>query len=172
MPYDICWYLFYRMRTVFCTMYTREQASNLRHEFWTAFGRYMGPVPSSEGMRINWINYHTRVRDVFFRMNAGAKEASIAITLEHRDAGIRDLYFEQFLELKDLLHATLEEEWVWEKNITLADGREISRITKTLSGVSIFNKDQWPDLISFFKPRIIALDSFWENARYNFEGLL
>lgn len=131
----------------------------------------MGPVPSSEGMRINWINYHTRVPDVFFRMDAGAKEGSIAITLEHRDAGIRDLYFEQFLELRDLLHATLGEEWVWERNIILADGREISRIVKTLSGVSIFNKDQWPDLISFFKPRIIALDSFWENARWSFEEL-
>lgn len=152
-------------------MYTREQASHLRHEFWTTFGKYMSPVPSAEGLRINWINYHTRVRDVYFRMDAGTKEAVIAITLEHRDAGIRELYFEQFLELRDLLHNTLEEEWSWEKQVVLPDGREISRIGKTLAGVSIFNKDQWPDLISFFKPRIIALDSFWENARWSFEEL-
>lgn len=152
-------------------MYTREQASHLRHEFWATFGRYMSPVPSAEGLGINWINYHTRVRDVYFRMDAGAKEAAIAITLEHRDVGIRDLYFEQFLEFKDLLHTTLEEAWTWEKNITLADSREVSRISKTLPGVSIFNKDQWPELISFFKPRIIALDSFWENARWSFEEL-
>ncbi|MFN8335775.1 MAG: DUF4268 domain-containing protein [Cyclobacteriaceae bacterium] len=152
-------------------MYTREQASHLRHEFWTTFGKYMSPVPSAEGLRINWINYHTRVRDVYFRMDAGTKEAVIAITLEHRDAGIRELYFEQFLELKDLLHNTLEEEWNWEKQVILPDGREISRIGKTLSGASIFNKDQWPNLISFFKPRIIALDSFWENARWSFEEL-
>ena len=152
-------------------MYTREQASHLRHEFWTTFGKYMSPVSSAEGLRINWINYHTRVRDVYFRMDAGTKEAVIAITLEHRDAGIRELYFEQFLELRDLLHNTLEEEWSWEKQVVLPDGREISRIGKVLSGVSVFNKDQWPDLIPFFKPRIIALDSFWENARWSFEEL-
>lgn len=152
-------------------MYSREQASQLRHEFWTAFGRYMSPVPSSEGLYINWVNYHTRVRDVFFRMDAGTKEAVIAITLEHRDTGIRDLYFEQFLELKMLLHATLEEEWIWEQNTTLADGRTVSRIYQSLPDVSVFNKAQWPDLISFFKPRIITLDSFWENARYSFESL-
>ena len=87
------------------------------------------------------------------------KEAVIAITLEHRDAGIRELYFEQFLELKDLLHNTLEEEWNWEKQVILPDGREISRIGKTLSGASIFNKRSMPNPISFFKPRIIALDS-------------
>jgi Domain of unknown function (DUF4268) len=152
-------------------MYTREQASHLRHEFWTTLGKYMSPVPSVEGLRINWINYHTRVRDVYFRMDAGTKDATIAITLEHDDTGIRELYFEQFLQLQDLLHHTLEEEWIWEKNSLLPDGREISRIRKTVSGVSVFNKDQWPDLISFFKPRIIALDSFWENGRWAFEEL-
>jgi len=152
-------------------MYSRGESSAIRQEFWTAFGRYMSPVPSSEGLRVNWINYHTRVKDVYFRMEAGAKQASIAITLEHRDAGIRELFFEQFLELKELLHGTLEEEWSWEQDVQLPDGRTISQIIRVLPDVSIFNKDQWPDLISFFKPRIIALDSFWENARYSFEDL-
>ncbi len=152
-------------------MYTREESSNIKQEFWTAFGKYMNPVPSAEGLKINWINYHTRVRDLHFRMEAGTKSASIAITMEHRDAGIQELYFEQFLELKNLLHSTLEEEWSWQLHVSSEEGRIISRISKELPNVSIFNKDQWPELISFFKPRIIALDSFWENARYSFEDL-
>lgn len=152
-------------------MYSRGESSAIRQEFWTAFGKYMSPIPSAEGLRVNWINYHTRIKDVYFRMEAGPKQASIAITLEHRDAGIRELFFEQFLELKELLHSTLEEEWNWQPNVELADGRTISQIILILPDVSIFNKDQWPDLISFFKPRIIALDGFWENARYSFEDL-
>jgi Domain of unknown function (DUF4268) len=151
-------------------MYTREEASTIRQEFWTVFGKYMGPVPSAEGLKINWINYHTRIRDVHFRMDAGVKSAVISISLEHRDPGIQELFFEQFLELKELLHSTLEEEWLWQLHVTL-DGRVVSRIYKEISGVSVFNKEHWPDLITFFKPRIIALDSFWENARYSFEGL-
>lgn len=103
-------------------------------------------------------------------MDAGQKSASIAITLEHRDAGIRELFFEQFLELKELLHSTLGEEWIWQSN-TVVNGRTISQIILELPGVSIFNKDQWPEIISFFKPRIIAMDNFWENARYSFEDL-
>lgn len=152
-------------------MYSRDEASTIRQEFWTAFGKYMSPIPSAEGLKINWINYHTRIRDVHFRMDVGPKSASIAITVEHRDLGIQELYFEQFLELKELLHNTLGEEWTWQHTVTLPDGRVISRIFNELSGVSIFNRDQWSDLISFFKPRIIALDSFWENARYSFEYL-
>jgi hypothetical protein len=151
-------------------MFTREEASQLRQEFWTVFGQYMKPVPSAEGLKINWINYHTRIREVYFRMDAGAKDATIAITLEHRDAGMQELYFEQFLELQDLLHATLAETWTWQLHATVND-RVISRIYTTLPGVSVFNKNHWPELISFFKPRMIALDAFWEDTRGSFEGL-
>ncbi len=31
--------------------------------------------------------------------------------------------------------------------------------------------EQWHDLIAFFKPRIIALDAFWTDAKYSFDAL-
>lgn len=152
-------------------MFSREEASRIKEEFWTAFGRYMSPVTSAEGLKVNWVNYHTRVKDIYFRMNAGKKSAEISISIEHRDPAVQELFFEQFLELKSMLHITLEEEWNWQLHTSAEDGKVISKISKTLKDVSIFNKDHWPDLISFFKPRIIALDAFWEDARYAFESL-
>jgi hypothetical protein len=152
-------------------MFTREEASRIKEEFWTTFGRYMSPVLSAEGEKINWVNYHTRLKDVYFRMDAGKKSGTISISMEQRDPDIQQLYFEQFLPLKNMLHNTVQEEWVWQLHAPAADGKIISRIYKEITGVSVFNKDHWPDLISFFKPRIIALDSFWENARWGFEGL-
>jgi len=131
----------------------------------------MSPIPSAEGAKVNWVNYHTRLKDVHFRMDAGQKSAVIFISIEHRDADIQELYFRQFEQFSDLLHATLEEEWEWQMHESLGNGKVISRIYKELAGVSVFNKDQWPELISFFKPRMIALDSFWENAKYSFESL-
>jgi hypothetical protein len=73
--------------------------------------------------------------------------------------------------LKTLLHASLEETWKWQLHVPAEDGKIVSRIYRELPGVSVFNRDHWPDLISFFKPRIIALDAFWEDAKYSFEGL-
>lgn len=155
----------------YCTMFSRAEASRIRHEFWTTFGKYMNPVPSAEGMKINWVNYHTGLKDVYFRMNAGNHSATISISIEHNDPEIQQLYFEQFLEMKEMLHGALGEEWEWQLHVSTPDGKLISSISKELSPVSVFNKDHWPDLISFFKPRIIALDSFWENGRWGFEGL-
>jgi hypothetical protein len=152
-------------------VYTREEASRIRQEFWTTFGRYMNPVLSSEGLKVNWVNYHTRLKDVYFRMYADNKRAMISISIEHRDPDIRALYFEQFKEFKKILHETLNETWTWQLQMNDEHGRTTSKIYKEIEGVSVFNNEQWPDLISFFKPRIIALDSFWENARYGFEEL-
>lgn len=152
-------------------MFKRQEASRLREEFWTTFGRYISPVRSTEGVKVNWINYKTTLKDVYFRMDVDQKSAMISIALEHPEASIRELYFQQFLELKILLHDMMKEEWEWEEKVRTADNKIISRIYKELSGVSVFNKEQWPELISFFKPRIIALDRFWADASYRFEAL-
>lgn len=151
-------------------MYTRSESSQIKQEFWTIFGKYMNPVPSAEGLKINWVNYKTGIKDVHFRMETLPDSAAVCISIEHSDEGIRELFVEQFLELKTILHSALDEEWEWQRNVTV-NGKAVSRIVKELPGVSVLNKDQWPELISFFKPRIIALDEFWENAKWSFEGL-
>ncbi|QCR25065.1 DUF4268 domain-containing protein [Pontibacter sp. SGAir0037] len=152
-------------------MYTREQASQLRQAFWTAFGQYIAPHPSAEGMKTNWLNYKTGFKNLYFRMVAEKKSASIGIEMTHPDAELQQLFFEQFEQLKALLHETLGEEWEWELHTTDDNGRTISRIYKEIEKVNVFNKDDWPALISFFKPRIIALDEFWSDAKYSFEEL-
>ncbi|WP_205500826.1 DUF4268 domain-containing protein [Rufibacter psychrotolerans] len=152
-------------------MYTREQASQLRQAFWTTFGQYIAPHPSAEGTKINWSNYKTGLKHVYFRMRAEKKVASIGIEMTHPDPEIQELFFAQFQELKTYLHETLGEEWEWDLHTTNEYGETISRIYKELSPVNIFNREDWPALISFFKPRIIALDEFWSDAKYSFDAL-
>ena len=152
-------------------MYKRHEASKLKSEFWTTFGHYMNPVPSAEGLPIHWINYRTTYKDVFFRMNADHHQASISISLEQKNPAIRVLYFEKLLTFQQLLHTILQEEWIWKPEVTLEEGKVISRVSKELTGVSVYQKEDWPALISFFKPRLIALDQFWADARYSFEEL-
>ncbi|WP_153800913.1 DUF4268 domain-containing protein [Foetidibacter luteolus] len=152
-------------------MYSRQQATQLKQEFWTAFGQYMAPILSADGERVNWMNYKTSEKDIYFRMNADNKKASIAITLTHKDTGLQALYFEQFEQLKHLLHNALDEEWTWLLHTHDEHGKIISTIYKQAEGVNIFNQADWPEIITFFKPRIIALDAFWATARYAFEAL-
>jgi hypothetical protein len=152
-------------------MYSKQEASQLRHGFWTTFGKYMRPVFSSEGEKINWINYKTGEKNIGFRMQATNKTAVIEIELSHSDAQIQQLYFEQLLQLKNVFDNVMKEEWMWQSHIYADNGKTVSRIYKEKTGLSIFRKQDWPELISFFKPRIIALDEFWSSVKYIFEAL-
>lgn len=152
-------------------MYSKEQASQLKQAFWTAFGQYMSPILSADGEKIGWVNYKTGIKHVYFRMYAGSNLAGIAIEIAYPDAGVRELFFEQFKELKNILSNCLNEEWEWQLHTTDEYGKTVSRIVKELSGVNVFDNNNWPMLISFLKSRIIALDEFWSSARYSFDAL-
>ncbi len=149
-------------------MFKKEEASAIRQAFWKAFGQYMALHTAADGYKINWINYKTGIRHLAFKMDADARNVSIAIEMSDPDEGIRELMYLQFEALKHLLEACLGEVWLWEPD-TESQGRRISRIGLTRSGLNIFRQEDWPELISFLKPRIIALDQFWSDAQYGFD---
>lgn len=157
--------------SIFGSMYSKQEASQLRQEFWTTFGQYMNPILSTEGEKINWINYKTGEKNISFRMHADNKKAIIAIELNHKDKDIQQIYFEQFHQFKNLFEDAVNEEWNWQLHWFDEHGKLISRIYKETTGLSIFQKQDWPDLISFFKLRVIALDEFWSQVKYAFESL-
>ena len=150
-------------------MYTHKQASALRQSFWTAFGRYMAPVPGADGEKINWINYKTGVRHIYFRMEADSRHAIIAIEITHPEPDNRNEVFEQFRQLETLLQEELGEAWTWKPSAMDEHGREMALVSHEKQGVNIFAQDQWPDIISFLKPRIMALDRFWSVVKPMFE---
>lgn len=152
-------------------MYSKTEAAQLRQAFWTAFGQYMQPVPSAEGLPTSWVNYKTGLKHVYFRLHADTRHATVSIDITHPDAGLRELFFAQFEELRARLEETTGAAWTWAPDATDEYGKPISRIYQELAPVNLFSRDDWPRLISFFKPRIVALDEFWSTAQYAFDEL-
>ncbi len=116
---------------------------------------------SASGKKVNWSNYKTGVNDIYFRLDCDNKQAIISIEFQHKDAGIRELFLEQFLQLKTVFHAQVNEEWEWDSLACTETGQQIIRVSKTRNGVNIFNKNDWLEVFTFFEPRLLAIDSFW-----------
>ncbi len=150
-------------------MYTRQEASRIKQAFWTAYGQYMQPVPSASGEKVNWVNYKTGIKHFYFRLHANKKKAYIAIEITHPNLTIQQEQFDQLKQMQPLLEEQLQEPWDWLPMTSDEYGKIISLVKKEVASVNIFNQEDWPKLISFFKPRIIALDAFWSFAKYSFE---
>lgn len=150
-------------------MYSRQEASLIRKNFWTSFGQYMRPLPDAEGQAVNWLNYKTGIRHLYFRMDADNKQAAIAIELKHPDPGQRDYYFGKLQQVRNILEQETGEAWQWQSGVEDEDGNTISRVYKVLPNVNVFDKQDWSSIISFLKPRMLALDSFWKLTYHLFE---
>ena len=150
-------------------MYTKQEESKHKQAFWTTFGQYMQPALSADGVKTNWINYKTGIAGIHFKMDAGNRQASIAIVLSHSDPNVRQFHYDQFLLLRTMLHDTLGEVWRWQPNAENEYGKIQGIISRELPNININRTEDWPLLISFFKPRIMALDAFWSNTKYGFE---
>ena len=130
-------------------MYSKDEASNIKQAFWTVFGQYIAPQLSADELKVNWVNYKTGIKHLYFKMDAANRSASIGINITHPDAGIQELFFEQFTELKTMLKSYLNEDWIWSLHDTDEYGKTISRIFTQLDGTSVYNRNDWPQLISF-----------------------
>jgi hypothetical protein len=152
-------------------MYSKQEAGRLKQEFWTKFGQYMLPIPSSEGSTINWVNYKTGEKDIFFRMNADNKKATISIEFVHKDPDIQEIYYHHLESLKKVFIQNVGSNWIWKFNSSDETGRTVSKVYLERQDVSIYNKADWPALIEFFKSNLIALDQFWNEVKFGFEML-
>ena len=150
-------------------LYSKAERSQLKQEFWTIFGKYISLHLSGEGERVNWVNYKTGFKHIRFRLQADTGKAAISIELTHPDPEVRRLFFEKFVELKQVFTETLQESWNWEEHAQDDNGQPVSRIGTELKPVNVLNKNDWPAIISFLKPRMIALDGFWNTAKLFFE---
>ncbi len=152
-------------------MYSRKEASQIKQEFWTTYGQYMRPIMSATGVKVNWVNYKTGVKHLRFITDADNRKAKIGIELSHPDKDMQLLFMEQFEQMKAFFQSTIGEEWAWDSSAFDSLGRPICLIYRSLDNINVLDKEDWPTLIQFFKPRMIALDEFWSMAFDTFDDL-
>ena len=134
-------------------MYTQQEAAALRQKFWISFGKYISPIPSASGEKVNWINYRT------------------GIEITHKDVAQQELYFNHFKTFKKALEEALGEKWTWQHDHVNESGNHLARIYASLENANVYNENDWPKIISFLKERIILLDKFWCEYRDIFDML-
>lgn len=150
-------------------MYTKEQASLVKESFWRALGQKMQSQLSDDGLPIKWINYETGVRHLSIKMDADRHSAIIKFEISHPDAGVHELLYEQFLEVRHLFEEYVGDDWVWKYKQKNESGRTVSSIYDVLEGVNIFRPSDQIKIYHFLRERLILLDRFWCNVNPAFE---
>jgi|TARA_B110000114_G_C14815457_1_gene286438 hypothetical protein len=152
-------------------MYSKEYKSEMKKLFYTSFGKYMSKNKSINDTKIKWLNYKTDIKDLYFKIDCNENYTKILIDIQHSDDEIRNLFFDQFLELEKLFIKTMGEKWTWDSEYLNSYGQKSSQISKTLKKVNIYDKKTWVTSFNFLEKRFIKIDKFWLNFYEVFKAL-
>lgn len=140
-------------------MFSKEQAQQLKKEFWTAFGK---------SFPRKWLLYHTKIKDFSFKFYADHKRAEVSIDMEMKDELFRNAYFEKIWSLENILQDELKTELLKDEFYVLENGKIISRFWVEKKGISIYNKGSWQEIFEFFVENMAA----FERVFYEYEDFI
>ena len=133
-------------------MYSKTETLYIKKEFWTAFA---AAYPRK------WLLYDTKIKDVTFKFFIDNKKAQVLLDIEPKEEEKRKIYFEKIESLKTILLENYLPEAILERSFYLENGKIISRIWVEKLGVSLNNKNNWPQIFDFFNATMAQFEDFF-----------
>lgn len=146
-------------------MFSKEESKQLNYNFWNGFHEYMSKIRSTNGRKINWLNYPSDVKTIFIRLEVDSKGARLCFDIQHKDDSIRAILWEQMTELKMVMEETTIEKPLWIENYFYLNEKYISRIVWENSTLNFYNSDDKEKIYSYLKERLIRFDRFYQEYK-------
>ena len=153
-------------------MFSKEEKKELNSAFWKRFRTFSAKERNAEGKRINWLNYPVRIKQIYIRLHADHSYAKFSIDIQDPDEGIRNLIWEQFIELRKVMEAEMPSSGYWSKSALNAANQPIYSISWELEKVSMYSKEDEQQILSFFMQHLKGFDHFFVEFRDVLYGLV
>lgn len=132
-------------------MFSKQEAQQLKKDFWIAFGK---------SFPRKWLLYDTKIKDFSFKFSVDNKKAEVSLDIEMKDEIFRNAYYEKIWSLEDILKSYVGE-FYKDEFYSLENGKIISHIWVEKKDVSVFNKNTWSDIFSFFVEKMDGFENFF-----------
>ena len=109
-------------------MYSKDEAKQIRLEFWDRFEKYAALRRRQKGKPAKFIMNKTGIKQLKLKFHFDTTEAIVGIDIETRNLDKRIELFGKLEELKSILEKNLGTALNWQLEYTLPTGKSISRI--------------------------------------------
>jgi len=146
-------------------MLTKDEIKQLRLQFWTEFEMYSIQKKKSSRKSNKWIMNNTGIKQMKLKFEFEDKRATVGIDIETRNLDKRIELFSKLESLKENLEKDFKQSLMWELEYILPTGKSISRAYIELKNVSVYHKENWPDVMAFFYKYMLILERFFEKNK-------
>jgi hypothetical protein len=146
-------------------MYSKEEAKEIREEFWDRFKTMSTRRRLRKKLPPNWILTQTGVKALNLRFHVDREVAQVGIDLETRNMDKRLELYEKLESVKKILEESMEEPMNWELDYIRENGKSVSRIYVEKGNIDIYDKDTWGEAHSFMYKKMMKLEDFYREYR-------
>ena len=151
-------------------MFSKEEAKELKLEFWNRLEEQMSKIRNPYGSKVNWMSYNTGIKHLYFRMEADENGCRLCIDLQFKDKDIREIFYQQFQEFENMLNDTFKG-LKWYEEYEHWNGKQIARLAIEKTDCNLLNKKDWDKMHLFLKLNFKKLDEFWVEFGEVFKNL-
>lgn len=138
-------------------MFSKQEAANIRKQFWTSFGK---------SFPRKWILYNTQIKGCSFKFVANRKEALVCLDIEHVNNAKNKLLFAQLVALKSILQTEYFSNIIFDEDYILENGKSIKRIyIRHTEKFSIYNKNSWKTCFEFYLQNMSKFELFFHEYK-------
>ena len=152
-------------------MFSKEEEKEFKAAFWAGLNEELEQRKGLHANKVNWTSFNTGIKHLYFRMDMEEGIPKVCMDMQFPNAGIRELYYEQFLEFKERLDATLEGETVWLPTFEHSNTKTIARVCVQNSELSYNNREDWPKIYEFLGENFQKIEAFWSEFSEVFNQL-
>jgi hypothetical protein len=146
-------------------MLSKEELKKTKIEFWQDFKKHISKFRSTSGKKVNWLNYPTEIKDLYFRLEVEKNSISVNFDFQFKDSSVRAVFWEQMHELKNVFEQELGNDAIWIENCSSEYVNHFSRIQWKKEGLNYLNKTHQDEIFTFFEQKLIAFDEFYQNFK-------
>lgn len=139
-------------------MYSKEEAKQIRLEFWGQFRDYTNKRRKNKGRTGKWVLNKTGINAINLKFDFYQDSALVGIDVETKSLDTRIAMYEKLESIRNQIDNALGTNVVWEFDYIRENGKSISRVYTEINDVSIFDKNTWNRVNMFFFDRMTALE--------------
>jgi hypothetical protein len=149
------YYLQYRTDTINNnTMYTKEEAKNIKIQFWENFKQY---TKEKIGKK-RWLLRNISIKYSQLKFDADRNHAIVGIQIDSKKDIKRHMIYDTVRAYKIVIEDICGEDLIWEKEYLTEDNRSISMVYYKLDNVNLFRKEDQKKIYDFFIEKMTLLE--------------
>ena len=146
-------------------MYTKEEAKQLKKEFWEGFGVYCSQIPALKKRKSKFMLYNTKMKGVELKFDATRDGAFVILEINLHDAKARFEKYEQFEQYKSVMEKQFPGGLIWDFAYVRECGTEVCRIYTQKNGIDLHRRIQWMEFYQFMSTEMLKLERAFKTVK-------